>query len=170
MTFVRSVRVKNLGGTSTPFWPKGGKRLVVVFESPDGRRDMCVAHGLDPDTDQVMFKVNLRPSQRRAFIKAVRDGRNGTKLHDGSDGVAGDGHTAVSNENASVSDQGAAMTATIIPNEDVVVISDPGPGTGPGPKYSVSLSARGSGEVEATIATDPWSRRETLIAPIRRRA
>jgi hypothetical protein len=136
-----------------PFWSRGGKQLLVVF-TPDGAVDgseMCVAHGLDPDSHWVAFATRLRVDQQDAFLEAVRRCPREKLCDDGSS----DGRLA-RNENAAVSERIVALASpggSI--DHNVVVISDPGPGSGPGPKFIVNLSTSAPGEAAAKAATGP---------------
>ena len=105
------------GKIAEPFWPVGQSRLHLTIEN--GTTNL-VARGYDPDSNAGVFKADLRPDQKDAFIKAVREAWGAQQIP-----------TPPGNDNLGV-----------------VVISGPGPGEGSGPKlYLLDLTDPGGSAV-----------------------
>lgn len=76
MKIVASLSVERMCRESTPLWPPGTKRLIVIFSHVHDEDDTLVAHGVDPDSGQgrVVFETTLLRARLGAFVKALVDG------------------------------------------------------------------------------------------------
>lgn len=76
MKIVASLSVERMCSESTPLWPAGTRRLIVIASHAHDEDDTLVVHGVDPDAGQghVVFETILLRARLGAFVKALVDG------------------------------------------------------------------------------------------------